>query len=198
MINQKLIEKKLIDSAIRIIKEGEGCLFVIKKGDLSYEPLMVNDFKPFSIFEDIYQKRMDILAKVDGACIINDKGELIAYGMRINSTMSFTGFGTRHSAAYTASYGNLAILGSQENKKVRIFKEGRIIMQIDALEKGIEQQTGNAVSILESVGVGTLGAIGAGLMLPTLGITLIPGILVFGSSHFIAKYILKDQGERQR
>ena len=186
------IEQKLIESALRVVKDGEGCLFVIKQADFNYEPLIANDLaEPFSIFEDFYQKRLDILAKIDGAVLINTKGDLIAYGIKINETRAFNGYGTRHSAAYSASLkGNISILGSQENKKVRIFKNGHIVMQIDALEKGIEQKTSQVVNILESVGAGTLGTIAAGFIMP-LGISLLPGIIVFGSSHFIFKYLLQ-------
>ena len=189
------IEQKLIESALRVVKSGEGCLFVIKEKELDYEPLVKNDIQPFSIFEDFYQKRMDILAKMDGACIINLDGKLIGYGMRITNTKLFLGYGTRHVAAYTASLkGNTAILGSQESKKVRIFKNGLMVMQIDALEKDIEKKTSQAVSLMESIGVGAIGAIGAGFLLPTAGITLIPGIIVFGTSHLIAKYLFKRDG----
>ena len=63
-------------------------------------------------------------------------------------------------------------------------------MQIDALEKNIEHRTSAAVGLLESVGVGTIGTIGAGFLIPT-GIALLPGILIFGSSHYLIKSLLK-------
>lgn len=182
------IEKKLIDSAIRVVKHGEGCLYVIKLGELDSEPLIKNDLEKFSILEDANNKRMDILAKMDGACIVNTEGELFAYGVKINHTKSFEGFGTRHAAGFSASLtGNISILGSQENKKVRIFRDGKLVMQLDTLEKGIETQTGKAVSLLESIGVGAISTLSAGLMFPVAGVTLLPGILIFGSVHYIIK-----------
>jgi len=195
-IDIKSIEQKLIDSAIRVVKSGEGCLYVIKLGELDHEPMIINDLpEPFSIFEDFYQKRLDILAKLDGACIIDKDGMLIAHSIKINNTKSFSGFGCRHSAAYTASLkGNTAILGSQENKKVKIFREGKMIMQIDVLEKDIEKKTGEAVNILESIGIGALSTLGAGMLIPAAGVALLPGILIFGSSHFLVKSLL-NRGE---
>jgi len=185
------IEQALIDSTIRILKSGEGCLYVIKQKDLACDPLIENDLEPFSIFDESNQKRMDILAKTDGACIIDDAGNLFAYGMKINSTKSFSGFGTRHAAALTASSkGNISILGSQESKKVKIFKKGRLIMQIDALENDIEKKTPQAVNLLESIGAGAVVSLGAGVLFPA-AVALIPGILVFGSSHFLIKSLLK-------
>jgi len=186
------IEHKLIDSAIRVVKDGEGCLYVIQLSGLDYESLIKNDFEKFSIFEEVHQKRLDILAKTDGACIINNEGELVGYGAKINNTQAFEGYGTRHAAAFSASLiGNIAILGSQENKKIRIFKEGKLVMQIDTLEKGIEQETGKAVNLLESVGIGALSTLGAGLLFPAVAVAILPGILIFGSTHFIIKSIFK-------
>ena len=187
------IEKRLIDSAIRIVKGGEGCLYVIQIGELSYEPLIKNDLDKFSIMEDAQQKRMDILAKTDGACIINQEGELIAYGQKINETKSFEGYGTRNSAAFSASLlGNISIMGSQEQKKVKIFKQGGIVMQIDCLEKDVEKNTDKAVSLLSSIGIGTIGAIGTSLAIPALGVMLIPGIIIFSGSHYLIN-LLKNK-----
>jgi len=45
--------------------------------------------------------------------------------------------------------------------------------------------------MLESIGAGALGTIGTGLLLPTLGIALIPGILVFGSAYYLGKLLTK-------
>ena len=191
------IEKRLIDSTIRIIKDGEGCLFVIQLGELKYEPLIKNDFEKFSIMDDANNKRMDLMAKTDGACIINKEGELIAYAQKINETKAFEGYGTRHSAGFSASLlGNISILGSQENKKVRIFKEGAMIMQLDTLEKDIEKKTGQAVNLLESVGIGSLATLTAGALFPIAAVAIIPGILIFGSSHFIIKAIMEKMGEK--
>jgi len=190
------IEQALIDSAIRIIKEGEGCLYVIKHDNISLdcEPLISNDLqKPFSIFDSTNQKRMDILAKTDGACIVDKDGMFIAYGMHINKTKVFKGWGCRHAAAYTASLkGNICILGSQESKKIKIFKGGKLIMQIDALEKGIEKKTHEAVNILSSIGVGSLTSLGVAAIAPALAIAIVPGILVFGGTHYLVK-LLKNK-----
>jgi DNA integrity scanning protein DisA with diadenylate cyclase activity len=188
------IEKALIDSAIRIVKDGEGCLYVIKLGELSHEPLVKNDLEKFSIFEESNQKRMDILAKVDGACIIDKEGYLIAYGQKINDTRAFDGYGTRHSAGFTATLtGNISILGSQESKKVKIFKNGQMLMQLDILEKDIEKRTGEAANLLESIGAGAGATILANIAFPIAAVAIIPGILIFGSSHFIIKTLLNKK-----
>jgi hypothetical protein len=80
-------------------------------------------------------------------------------------------------------------MSSEEDKKVRIFKDGKLIMQIDALEKNIETKTKEVVSILESIGAGTLGAVGVGIFAPAIGLSIIPGILIFGTSHYVFKFV---------
>jgi len=105
---KKEIQKLLIDIAVKIAKQGKGCLFVIKENGVKYDLLFEKDIKGFDIFKN--ERRLEVLALIDGACIIDKKGNLIAYGANIKNVKSFKGFGTRHSAAYTASEGNTAIL----------------------------------------------------------------------------------------
>ena len=53
----------------------------------------------------------------------------------------------------------------------------------------------NAVNVLESVGAGSIATIGTSILAPTLGITLLPGIVIFGSTYFLIKLIRKKQNE---
>jgi DNA integrity scanning protein DisA with diadenylate cyclase activity len=182
------IEKTLIDVAIKICKQHKGCIFVIMHNQFDYAPLIEQDVKPFSIFDNL--RRVEALALLDGACIINPKGEMIAYAVQILNTKPFGQWGTRHAGGATASQrGNITILSSEEDYKVRVFKDGKLIMQIDALERNIESRTSEAVSLLESIGVGTLGTIGIGIIAPGLGLALIPGVLIFGTTHYLSKQL---------
>jgi len=181
----KKIEKILIDISIKIAKQGKGCLFVIKQGPLSYGLLMEKDIKSFDIFKN--ERRLELLAVMDGACVIDIRGKLLAYGAQIKNVKTLRGFGTRHSAAYTASQNNIAILSSEEDRKVKIFKKGKLIMQLDPYEKNIEYKTKDAVNILESIGAGAITTIGATVLAPTLGIALLPGIIIFGVPYYLIK-----------
>jgi len=186
------VEQVLLEISIKIAKQEKGCLFVIKQNGLEYETLIAQDIKPFNIIDN--QRRLEALALLDGACIIDKKGYLIAYSAQISNTKTFKGFGTRHSAAYTASINkNIAILASEEDKKIRVFKNGKLLMQIDPMEKNIEQRTKEAVNVLESIGVGSIATIGASVIAPTLGITLIPGIVIFGSTYYLIKMLQKKR-----
>ena len=80
---------------------------------------------------------------------------------------------------------------AEEDKKLRIFREGKMVMQIDPFQKDVEKSVPLAVNIFESVGAGTIGAIGTSLLAPTLGIALLPGIVIFGSAYYLTKNIRK-------
>lgn len=182
----KILEEELIRIGLKIAKRGEGALFII--GDTEYDSLVEQNVPPFKIIEN--PKLLESLAMMDGAVIIDKEGLMKAYGVMVKSTKTFKNFGTRHSAAISASVGsNIAILVSEEDKKIRILKDEKMIMQIDSLEKNVEQSVQGAVSLLESVGAGAVGTIGAGILVPTLGLAMLPGIVIFGSAYYLGKLL---------
>lgn len=182
----KILEEELIRIGLKIAKRGEGALFVI--GEVEYDSLVEQNVPPFKIIEN--PKLLESLALMDGAIIIDKEGFMKAYGVMIKSTKTFKNFGTRHSAAISASVGgNIAILVSEEDKKIRILKDEKMIMQIDALEKNVEYSVQGAVTLLESVGAGAVGTIGAGILVPTLGLAMLPGIVIFGSAYYLGKLL---------
>lgn len=187
------IEKILIETTLKILREyKKGCLFIIKEGVLNYELQMENDFKPFNILDN--GRRLEPFALQSGACIIDIKGNIIAYSARILNTKTYPNFGTRHSAGYTSSLtGNIAIVGSDDDMKVRIFKDGKLVMQLDALEKNIANKVPDAVNIFESLGVGFTATYGLTTLVPTLstGLQIIPGIILFGSTYAIIRFLTK-------
>ena len=71
-----------------------------------------------------------------------------------------------------------------------------MIMQLDALQKNVEESVSQAVNILESVGAGALGALGTSLLVPGVGITLVPGIIVFGSAYYLTKMLTRKWNGR--
>ena len=71
-------------------------------------------------------------------------------------------------------------------------------MQLDALEKGTESRADEAVSLLEAIGFGALGTIGTTLLVPAVGIALVPGILVFGGSYYAVKALMKRRMKKEK
>lgn len=190
MTSRKEIEEKIIEVGLRIAKRGEGALFVI--GKCEYENLVDQNVPSFEAVKS--PKLLESLALIDGAVIIDKKGFVKAYGAMIKSRKVFKNFGTRHSAAFSASTnGNTVILISEEDKKIRIFKHRKMIMQIDSTQRNVEQSVPFVANMLESVGAGAVGTIGAAALAPTLGLALLPGIVVFGSAYYIAKKMYKNK-----
>ena len=189
MSREKELEETLVQIGLKIAKRGEGALIIV--GDIKYKELIDQTIPPFKAVEN--PKLLESLALIDGAVIINREGIVKAYGVMIESTSTLKNFGTRHSAAISASKkpGNLVIIISEEDKKVKILKEGKMIMQIDARQKGVEKSIPPTVNILESVGAGTLGAIGTSILVPSLGLSLFPGVILFGSAYYLAKILSK-------
>lgn len=185
----KKLEEVLVQVGLRIAKRGEGALFVV--GDIEYKVLIDQTVPPFKVMDN--PKLLESLALMDGAIIIDNNGLLKAYGAMIKSTTTFKNFGTRHSAGLTASKkkGNLVVLISEEDRKIRVLKDGKMVMQIDALQKNVESSVNEAVNILEGVGAGTIGAIGTSILAPTAGIALLPGIILFGSGYYLIKLLSK-------
>jgi DNA integrity scanning protein DisA with diadenylate cyclase activity len=187
-IKDKKLEQALIDVALKICKQKKGCLLIVMNNKFDYSCLIEQDIKSFNIFDNL--RRVEPLAMYDGACIFNPEGYLIAYAAQVLNVKPSGYGGTRHQAAYTASINNnLVVMSSEEDQKVRLFQNGKLILQIDALEKNIESNTKEALSILESIGAGTISAIGVAALLPMVGITLVPGILIFSSAHYSFKFI---------
>jgi hypothetical protein len=191
----KKLEEVLIQVGLRIAKRGEGALFVV--GDVEYKPLVNQKVPAFNVAEN--PKLLESLALMDGAVIINKDGMMKAYGVMIKAKKTFKNFGTRHSAGLSASLkkGNIVFVISEEDRKIRILKEGKMVMQIDALQKNVEKSVSNAAGILESIGIGTIGTIGTGLLAPSLGIALLPGVILFGSAYYLLKYLNKDKNSSQ-
>jgi len=182
------LEEVLIQVGLRIAKRGEGALFVV--GDVQYGTLVNQTVPPFKVIDN--PKLLESLALIDGAVIIDKKGFLKAYGAMIKSKKVFKNYGTRHSAALSAAQGdNLVVIISEEDRKVKILKDGKLVMQLDALQKDVEKSVPGIVNFLEAVGAGTVGALGTSLLAPALGLALLPGVLVFGSAYYIIKILHK-------
>lgn len=188
---KKKIEEKVLNIAVYLARKGEGALFII--GDRAdYTTLVKQRIEKFNLFDNGADKLLKSIATIDGCVVIDREGNVMAYGAMIKKTRPFVGYGTRHAAAFTASLrGNTAILCSEEEHKVKIFKNGRLLMQIDGLQKNVEKEIPKISAILESLGAGVVGTIGVAALAPALGIALIPGVIVFGVGYYAIKSIIK-------
>jgi hypothetical protein len=187
----KNIEEKILNIAVYLARKGEGALFIIGE-KIDYTLLVKQRVEKFNLFDSGADKLLKSIATMDGCVIIDKEGNVLAYGAMIKKTRPFVGYGTRHAAAFTASMkGNTSILCSEEEHKVKIFKNGKLIMQIDGLQKNVEKEIPKITAILESLGAGVVGTIGVAALAPALGIALIPGVIVFGAGYYAVKSIIK-------
>ena len=172
-----------------VAKQGKGSLLVIGKTK-SYKTLFPNFFSKskVSVFDEGMEKVLVKLAQIDGALIVDSEGFVKAYGVRITKSSTFKGAGTRHSAAKGISEEKdvVAVLSSEEDKVVRVFKNGRIVAEINPHTKGVENNVSKLVRFVNS----PEGAVatGAAIAIPFFGI---PGVVVFAGSYYVAKNILK-------
>ncbi len=191
------LDEEIIKILLKIAKRGEGALIII--GNVKYKPLVEQNVPSFNIIKN--PKLFESLALMDGAVILDKRGNMVSYGVKVESKKVLRNYGTRHSAALSASFikNNTSFVLSEEDRKIRVFKKGKIVMQIDTLEKGIEKKVSEISHILEGIGVGTLGTIGAGIIAGSVGfagITFIPGVIVFGGAYYLIKK-LKESSKKK-
>lgn len=181
------LNELIIEVCLKIAKRNEGALIVV--GEAKYKPLVNQDIKEFDVIEN--PKLLESLCLMDGAVVIKHNGILEAYGVKLKSNLIWKNFGTRHASGLTASNNpnTTAYVVSEEDNKIRIFKEGKLLSEIDSRTKDIEKKIPQITTILESIGVGTLGTIGAGMIAPSLGLVIIPGVIIFGGSYYLINKI---------
>lgn len=133
---------KVIDACLNLShNQKEGCLFVVESerpGSRYYKDYNVDIFKKnnrkLSVFEERDKQLIRQLAALDGAVIINHKGELVHYGATLLNAEKVLGHGKRHAFAMGTSRkvnGAVCILASEEDGHLRAFKSGTCIADID-------------------------------------------------------------------
>ena len=184
------IQKLCIDMAIDIVKGGEGGLFVI--GDTKHFSTLFPNFfegQAINVFDKGMNKVLVKLGMIDGAVVIDSTGKILAYGAHLSRQSPLQGHGTRHAAAKGISTqpGITAVLASQEGKVVRIFKNGVQLIEINPYTKGVDSQMDKIVSFINrpEAALVTGAAVGS----TVLGVALLPGIVVFAGSYYIANKI---------
>jgi 3-deoxy-D-manno-octulosonate 8-phosphate phosphatase KdsC-like HAD superfamily phosphatase len=114
--------------------------------------------------------------------------------LKVKKLEALKNFGTRHNSGINASMkeGNKVFVVSEEEQKIRIYQKGKLILEIDGRQKGIENKVSEISQIMESIGWGTGIAFGAGVLAPAIGIVAISGVTVFvvttGVTYLLKKF----------
>ena len=205
-INNKTnnFNKKTIAQITALVNEmankKKGSFFIItKEEDISnkYERLYPDLFshKKINIKDKETQTLLIALAELDGAIVVDDSGYVIDYGVKIKKTKILLGHGTRHSAARGISQTKnvLPIISSEEDGRVRIFREGEMVAEINP-------RTGKDKQFFEKIGelfsrpdlqVATAGGVASLL----LRVNPFMAGAVFTGSWIITKYGLVSMKE---
>lgn len=128
----------LLEAGKDLSKKKLGALFVIAPKDSFknlYEPLYPQVLQSHKIFEKGAKELIIKLAELDGAFLVSDDGTLVAFGARVLKSKALPGYGTKHAAA-TGITGHIknssAILVSEETNWIKIFKNGKIVLEMDS------------------------------------------------------------------
>ncbi len=157
---------KLLDIAKAVSNNKEGALFVIaksKKLKNLYEVLYPQIISSVSIFNKGSKELILKLSELDGAFLIDNNGIIIAFGARIKKSKTLAGFGTKHAAAVGITEHikhSVAILVSEESGWIKVFKDGKLIIEIDPtkntppsiMHKVISFITDNDTALLATAG----------------------------------------------
>jgi len=142
--------EKVLDISLELGREGRagkpvGAIFVIgdtERVEEFSEPLMLNPFQGHpeeqrNILAPSLRETVKELSALDGAFLIRDDGVVEAAGVFLRSVISGSvlpgGLGARHrsAAAITAATNATAVTVSESTGSVTVFREGKIITQIE-------------------------------------------------------------------
>jgi hypothetical protein len=136
-MNKKQTIAQAMELTTEMAKGKKGSFLVLTKDDISskYEMLYPDLFKGKNInLKDKETKTLIMnLLLMDGAVVMDYTGKILTYGAKIKKTRLVLGHGTRHSAARGISEIKdvLAIISSEEDGRIRVFKEGKLIGEIN-------------------------------------------------------------------
>jgi DNA integrity scanning protein DisA with diadenylate cyclase activity len=128
------------------------------------------------------------LSGLDGATIIDGKGGMKDFGVTLNKQHTFMGHGKRHAFALGTSKlpETLCILASEEDKHVRIFRDGVCVVDIDSTTKLPVGLKHKLVAILDAPLSKILVA--SGIATSILTLNPIPAIITITGSTVIVSY----------
>lgn len=174
----------------------KGSLFVIelkrKKAGTYYArtlPQIINkNGHPISILDASGMHVIKHLAELDGAMIVEGKGALKDFGVTLKKQHTFMGHGKRHAFALgTSKLSNtICILASEEDKHVRIFRDGVCVVDIDSKTKMPVGMKHKVIEILDAPLSKILVA--SGIATSILTLNPIPAIITITGSSVIVSY----------
>jgi|YelNatPaOPRAMG01_1025707.scaffolds.fasta_scaffold06143_6 hypothetical protein len=177
-----LVTRKILQNAIEIGRIGS--LFIIGTPPRKYWETNYKKLKNLNVLNDDDNKVIKKLAEIDGATIIDQNGNLKAYGVTIKTTKHVLGHGKRHaSAAGISKHKTIAILSSEEDGYVRVYKNGLCIEEINAKTKLPITTIQKLANFINKPDIRALTAGGVALSIVAAPLTV--PFLVFTGTYFL-------------
>ncbi|MEM2956401.1 MAG: DNA integrity scanning protein DisA nucleotide-binding domain protein [Candidatus Pacearchaeota archaeon] len=193
-MKKREVYKIVLEIAKNIAKQKKGAMFLITDKNsiknhynLLYTKLISGNY----LSDPGCIKVIEKLATLDGAVIISPQGEILEYGARLKKAKILYGFGTRHATAVgiTSSIkGSTAIIVSEESNLIKIFRNGRLILEMDSQEKS-KSMNEKIISFLSEGDNALLAAAGASAAILGSAAILNPAVtpvIIVGGSVYLA------------
>jgi hypothetical protein len=193
-VANKRVVSSCLDLAFRTVNQGS--IFVIELERKQGSPYYTRVFpavrtargKALSIMRAKDVPVIKHLAEMDGATIIDRNGKLKEFGVTLKRENTIIGHGKRHAfAAGTSKIANtICILASEEDKHVRIFRDGVCMVELDARTGVTRNLKQRVVEIVDNPLSKILVASGVATSILTLN--PIPAIITIAGSSVIVSY----------
>jgi len=190
-------EKRVIDACmdIAVSNAEHGCLFVVEleKQTRGYYtkvfPTLVYDGGTrLNVTEDADKQVVAHLATLDGAAIVDKNGNLEEFGVTLKNQRTFLSHGKRHAFALGTSgiKGLVCILVSEEDRHVRMFREGVCVVDMDSRTRIPTTIRHRVIDVLDAPLSKLL--IASGVATSILTLNPIPAIVTITGSSVIVSY----------
>ena len=164
----KKIYQLVYDSCLAVAK-SKGSIFITITNEQNNSGL--NIIENPSKFKELCSRGGNILIDSDGHIISENVSDLnFAEGM--------------------------SFMVSKESEKLLVFKDGKKIAEADPNKEEVKKSRNIIIEIFESIGAGTVGSIGTGFLVPAIGLTFLPGLILFGSAYAIGKSLLERKWKK--
>ncbi|MBU2637439.1 MAG: DNA integrity scanning protein DisA nucleotide-binding domain protein [Nanoarchaeota archaeon] len=189
-LSKEKVYEIILPVAKQIARSKEGALFVIgpaNKFKKLYDPLFPQVLEKVNLKQAGMGKVLEKLATLDGAVVISNTGDLLAYGVKIKKSIPVPGYGTKHAAAAgitTHVQDSIAVLVSEEINWVKVFKNGKIILEMDS-EENPKSMESKIISFLSEGDTALLTA--AGISAAILGGAAVAPIMIAGGTYLAIK-----------
>jgi len=164
------LQELVYDICLKVVKRQESIFIIIWEGETSGQK-----YSGLNALEN--PKEFEKLCAIGGQILLNEDGIVLSYG---------------YDSDFPRDKG-MCFQVSRETNKVLVFKEGKTVLDIDPKEPEVKKSKNVILEILESVGVGTVGTIGTGILIPALGLTFFPGLILFGSAYIVGKKLMEKK-----